>query len=40
MVVSSSFRPNWADADILNHLRQPGDHVRGYWVIDALLGKN
>jgi hypothetical protein len=25
--------------DILNHCRQPGEHVRGCWVIDALLGK-
>jgi hypothetical protein len=27
------------NADILNHCRQPGDHVRGCWVVDALLGK-
>jgi hypothetical protein len=27
------------DADILNHLRQPGEHVRGCWVVDLLLGK-
>jgi hypothetical protein len=27
------------NADILNHCRQPGEHVRGCWVIDALLGK-
>jgi|SRR5579872_1640175 len=27
------------DPDILNHCRQPGVHVRGCWVIDALLGK-
>jgi hypothetical protein len=26
-------------ADILNHLRQPGEHVRGCWVLDLLLGK-
>lgn len=25
--------------DILNHLRQPGTHVRGCWVVDLLLGK-
>lgn len=25
--------------DILNHCRQPGEHVRGCWVVDALLGK-
>ena len=27
------------DADILNHLRSPGPHVRGCWVVDGLLGK-
>jgi hypothetical protein len=25
--------------DILNHLRSPGPHVRGCWVVDLLLGK-
>jgi hypothetical protein len=25
------------DADILNHLRGPGPHVRGCWVVDLLL---
>src|SRR5262249_59025708 len=25
--------------DILSHLRGPGPHVRGCWVIDLLLGK-
>ncbi len=27
------------NADILNHLREPGEHVRGCWVVDMLLGK-
>jgi hypothetical protein len=27
------------DAQILDHCRQPGEHVRGCWVVDALLGK-
>ncbi len=27
------------NADILNHCRQPGEHVRGCWVLDLLLGK-
>jgi hypothetical protein len=27
------------DADLLTHCRQPGEHVRGCWVIDFLLGK-
>ena len=26
--------------EILNHCRQPGEHVRGCWVIDTLLGKS
>ncbi len=25
--------------DILNHSRQPGEHVRGCWAVDLLLGK-
>jgi hypothetical protein len=28
-----------ADADMLRHCREPGEHVRGCWVIDLLLGK-
>jgi len=27
------------NADILNHCRQPGEHVRGCWVVDLILGK-
>jgi hypothetical protein len=27
------------NADILNHCRQPGEHVRGCWVVDIILGK-
>jgi len=27
------------DADLLGHLRGPGPHVRGCWVLDLLLGK-
>jgi hypothetical protein len=27
-----------ANRDILNHCRQPGEHVRGCWVLDMLLG--
>ena len=29
-----------ADAVILDHCRQPGEHVRGCWVVDLLLGKS
>ena len=28
------------DEEILNHLRSPGPHVRGCWVLDLLLGKS
>lgn len=28
------------NADILSHCRQPGDHVRGCWVVDLVLGKS
>lgn len=27
------------DAHILRHCRQPGEHVRGCWVVDLVLGK-
>ena len=27
------------DADILAHCRQPGEHVRGCWLVDLILGK-
>jgi hypothetical protein len=27
------------DEEILSHLRGPGPHIRGCWVIDLLLGK-
>lgn len=28
----------WVEHDILTHLRGPGPHVRGCWVIDVILG--
>ena len=28
------------NADILNHCRGPGPHVRGCWVVDLVLGKS
>jgi hypothetical protein len=28
------------NADILAHCREPGEHVRGCWVLDLLLGKS
>jgi hypothetical protein len=29
-----------ADEDLLDHLREPGEHVRGCWAVDALLRKS
>jgi len=29
-----------ADANILLHCRQPGEHVRGCWAVDPVLGKS
>jgi hypothetical protein len=28
-----------SNAAILTHCRQPGEHVRGCWVVDLLIGK-
>jgi hypothetical protein len=28
------------NADILDHCRSPGEHVRGCWVVDLVLGKS
>jgi hypothetical protein len=28
-----------SNPDILGHCRQPGEHARGCWVVDLLLGK-
>jgi hypothetical protein len=28
----------YADDDVLSHLREPGPHVRGCWVVDLVLG--
>jgi hypothetical protein len=27
------------NADVLKHCREPGEHARGCWVVDLLLGK-
>jgi hypothetical protein len=27
------------NVEILNHCREPGEHVRGCWMVDLLLGK-
>lgn len=29
-----------SNADILNHCRQPGEHVKGCWVVDLILAKS
>jgi hypothetical protein len=28
-----------SDRDILGHLRDPGPHIRGYWLVDLLLAR-
>jgi hypothetical protein len=28
-----------ADSALLTHCREPGEHLRGCWVVDLLLGK-
>jgi hypothetical protein len=28
-----------SDADILNHCRSEGPHIRGCWALDLVLGK-
>ena len=28
------------NADVLSHCRQGGEHVRGCWVVDLVLGKS
>ena len=30
---------DYTDLAVLDHCRLPGNHVRGCWVIDHLLGK-
>jgi hypothetical protein len=38
-VLATSWRTGCRDAQILEHLRGPRPHVRGCWVVDAVLGK-
>jgi hypothetical protein len=28
-----------SDAEMLGHLRGPGPHIRGCWLLDSILGK-
>ncbi len=39
-VLADALEEAGASADLLEHLRGPGPHVRGCWVIDLLLGKS
>jgi hypothetical protein len=32
------FSAGCTDADLLDHLRSPGPHVRGCWAVDLVLG--
>ena len=38
LVADALARAGCTDAAILSHCRTPGGHVRGCWVVDALLG--
>ncbi|MBS0264622.1 MAG: hypothetical protein JSS02_21990 [Planctomycetes bacterium] len=29
-----------ANSQVIEHLRQPGPHVRGCWIVDLLLGQS
>jgi hypothetical protein len=33
-------RAGCGNKDVLDHCRQPGEHVRGCWVVDLILGKS
>jgi hypothetical protein len=33
-------RAGCSNKDILDHCRQPSEHVRGCWLVDLILGKN
>ena len=35
-----ALRQGCADADVLRHCRQQGDHIRGCWVVDLALGRD
>ena len=40
-ILADAFEEAGCDnADILNHCRQPDEHVRGCWVVDLLLNKS
>lgn len=40
-ILADALEDAWCeDTDILSHLRGPGPHVRGCWVIDLLLGNS
>jgi hypothetical protein len=39
VLADASEEAGCTDAELLGHLRGPGPHVRGCWVLDSLLGK-
>jgi hypothetical protein len=39
-VLADALEEAGADAEMVEHLRQPGPHVRGCWTVDLLLGKS
>jgi hypothetical protein len=38
-VLADALEEAGADAELVEHLRQPGPHYRGCWVVDRLLAK-
>jgi hypothetical protein len=38
-VLADALEEVGADAELIGHLREPGPHVRGCWVVDLLTGR-
>lgn len=38
-ILADALEEAGADAELVNHLRGPGPHVRGCWAVDALTGR-
>jgi hypothetical protein len=39
LILADALEDAGADAALTDHLREPGPHVRGCWVVDAILGR-
>jgi len=40
LILADALEDAGADAELLEHLREPGPHVRGCWCLDLILGKS